>query len=96
MLVTLFRGDAVDEARRPDCPGPRVASRGDRMGRRLIFGSYRIDAAQQLVLMHVLAATCELDWLAFGGPAMLTKMTEEDWVLVLEVQRRALFPRRPI
>src|ERR1700738_1800756 len=24
-------------------------------------------------------------WLAFGGPAMLTKMTEEDWVLVLEV-----------
>jgi hypothetical protein len=49
----------VDEARGPDCwfvieaeidhvgPGPRVASRGDRMGRRLIFGSYRIDAAQQ-------------------------------------------------
>jgi hypothetical protein len=25
----------------------KVASRGDRMGRRLIFGSYRIDAAQQ-------------------------------------------------
>ena len=24
-------------------------------------------------------------WLAFGGPAMLTKMTEEDWVLVLAV-----------
>jgi hypothetical protein len=24
-------------------------------------------------------------WLAFGGPAMLTKMTEEDWVFVLEV-----------
>src|ERR1700704_19786 len=23
-------------------------------------------------------------WLAFGVPAMLTKMTEEDWVLVLE------------
>ena len=59
MLVTLFRGNAVDEARRPDCwlvieaeidhagPGPMVASRGDRMGRRLVFGSYRIDAAQQ-------------------------------------------------
>jgi hypothetical protein len=74
MLVTLFRGDAVDEARRPDCwlvieaeidhagPGPRVASRGDRMGRRLIFGSYRIDAAQQWSSSHVLAATCELDF----------------------------------
>jgi hypothetical protein len=25
-------------------------------------------------------------WLAFGGPAMLTKMTEEDWVLVLDAE----------
>ncbi|MFZ0507153.1 MAG: hypothetical protein WAM29_03440 [Methylocella sp.] len=24
-------------------------------------------------------------WLAFGGSAMLTKMTEKDWVLVLDV-----------
>ncbi|MGB9427001.1 MAG: hypothetical protein WCB09_11365, partial [Methylocella sp.] len=26
-------------------------------------------------------------WLAFGGSAMLTKMTEKDWVLVLDACR---------
>jgi hypothetical protein len=73
-LLKLVGDPSDDEARRPDCwlvieaeidhagPGPRVASRGDRMGRRLIFGSYRIDAAQQWSSSHVLAATCELDF----------------------------------
>src|ERR1700730_11034876 len=52
---------------------PRPASRSD--GYRKIYRPR--DSRITFSVIH--------GWLAFGGPAMRTKMTEEDWVLVLEV-----------